>query len=335
MSKNYSVLNRLAAVLVAVLMLIAAETPVAAGNMQFTVKPGISLFSGYTKFVMDLRVQWPNDAIGSIKSELDFPLDVTMAGAQVGLGSSPQMNYDWSVMIGYYTNTNDPNDLMIDGDWAYDPTPGSVNGQFSYTESHVAMDATLLTFEARRSLYFREKWVLGVTAEFRYQKFQQDVLDFTGWYIDGNGQEFTQSYDSLCLIYEVIYKIPAAGFYLTVKPTNGFSFTTRLLGAVVSAKDEDDHILRYRLATASGTGSGIIGGFGARFDIGKGEQRLRPFIEADGEYLSLTVKTSGDQVWYGDDPVTPEDDTGDELHSIPHNFYSRQYQIRLRAGLSF
>ena len=312
-----------------------AESTQATSLIQFTVKPGFSVFSGYTKFVMDLRVQWETGGIGDLKSELEFPLDVTMAGVQVGIGSAPHIRDDWAVLVGYYTNTGDPDELMTDGDWRYDPTPGSINGQFSYTESHVSMEATLFTIEARKALINREKYIIGVTAEYRYQKFAQDILDFHGWYIDDAGQQFEQGYEGLSLTYEVIYKMPAGGFYLTYRPANTVAVTGRLLGTIVSAKDIDDHILRNRLATADGTGPGVIGGLSARFNFGGATHRMKPFIEADAEFVSLSVKTNGDLYWYGDDPITTEDDTGTELHNIPHHFTSRQAQLRLRAGISF
>jgi hypothetical protein len=307
----------------------------AASSVKLTLKPSVGMMSGYTKYVMDIRGQFESGEIGSIKSELEFPLDVTVVGFQFGIGPAPHIHNDWGIDVSYATSQGDPSGLMLDSDWMYDPSPGGINGQFSYTESHTSMDATFWSIQARKSIHWQESFAIGVTAEYRHQKIYQEVLDLAGWQKDGSGQLYEVTYDGLAGTYEVKYNLIAGGFYSTIQIGGRGSFSTRLLGARVSSSDTDNHVLRNKRSNSHGTGAAIIGGATARVNLRSRTARIVPFVQAEGEFLSLSVRTSELQYWYGDDPVTEEDDTGSSLDAIPHHLTSRQYQLRLALGISF
>lgn len=304
-------------------------------SVKLTLKPSVGMMSGYTKYVMDIRGRFENGEIGSLKSELEFPLEVTVVGFQFGIGPASHIRNDWGVDVAYATSTGDPTELMLDSDWMYDPSPGGINGQFSYTESHSSMDGTFWSVQARKSIHWQESFAIGVTAEYRHQRIYQEVLDLAGWQKDGSGQLYELTYEGLAGTYEVKYNLIAGGFYSTIHIGGRGSFSTRLLGARVSSSDKDNHVLRNKRSNSRGTGAAIIGGATARMNLSNSAKPIVPFVQGEAEFLSLSVRTSELQYWYGDDPVTEEDDTGSSLNAIPHHLTSRQYQLRLALGISF
>ena len=100
------------------------------------------------------------------------------------------------------------------------------------------------------------------------------------------------------------------------------------------ASDYDDHLRRNKVATSHVMGRGVITDLNAFYTI-SGGGRVKPFIELVGSFLYFHASGSQKQRWYGDDPITAEDDTGNLLQGIPHEINSQQASVGLRAGVAF
>ncbi len=301
-------------------------------GVKFTLDPQLSHNFGYTEYIMD--ISFPTvEGNYVLKSELEFPLDVIMAGAKVGLHSTADKLYAWSVKGGYFTNLNDPGGVMKDHDWT--TVRPNVVEKFSFTESPSEMSSTLLLFEGTLRVLHRKRFDLALWGGFRYQKIKQDIIGYKGWQLDTNLIRHDISGTERAVVYRVTYKSPHVGLRANIKLGARASLGARAAFAPVWASDFDDHLLRKKTATADITGSGIISG--ANLDVNlASKSSLKPFVTLVSDLVYFHASGNQTQSWYGDDPATPtEDDTGTVLSGIPHEINTLQINVGLRVGLTF
>ena len=129
--------------------------------------------------------------------------------------------------------------------------------------------------------------------------------------------------------------MPQMGAFLRHDVSRGFSAEVRALFSVVFASDRDDHVLRYRLSTSSGSGKAFIGGIRLRHEFNPRPNRASPFLEVDGEVISIGMHVNQKIEWYGVDPAAPDIPVGYVARGIPHQITSRQGYITVRLGASF
>jgi hypothetical protein len=179
-------------------------------------------------------------------------------------------------------------------------------------------------------------------AGFRYQRTKQTIDNYSGWqkHLDEPTLVYSDSVtfsvvNVPALTYEVKYGSPQVGLMVRLGSAHRSSVSAKAAFAPVFASDEDDHIQRNKLSTASGNGPGIAAGFKAHL-VTRGSEKATPFVDVVADLHSLTVSTSQTQQWYGDDPATPTiDDTGHIEPGIPHEIRSTQLSLGFRFGVSF
>ena len=314
------------------------------GKVKFSISPVIARQFGYTEYQLDIQglVVAPtgDTLLRKARSLLEFPLDAMMGGASITMMSPPSEKHPWSVEAGFLTNVGDPGGKMIDWDW--DRVPGYYDLLWSYTESDAEMRSIILSLEISREMYRRQSLGVSLLAGLRYQRLKQTVDNYAGFQrplddvnlVYGDPIEFAVTGVD-ALTYEVKYTTPQIGLRAMLGSQYRSSASAKVLFAPVFAWDEDDHIQRKKISTASGNGPGIAAGFKVHLLTG-GNKNATPFIDVVADFYSLKVSTSQTQRWYGDDPATPSfDDTGTVSAGIPHEIRSTQFTLGARFGVGF
>lgn len=307
-----------------------------AGGAAFSFSPYVSKGFGNTKWVMETRGYVDVGVIGTVKSELDYPLNAMYGGINLRLSSTVAALKEWSIALSVGTNFNDPSNVMKDHDWL--TIPGDFDGKISYTESSAKMNSLVGSIEVQLTLKQGLKSRFGLLGGMRYQHFDQELYDLKGWQLDENLDRFYFDVyqDTLVGTYKVTYTMPNVGLFYRLQFTPGSSAEVNGAFSVPFVSDEDDHVLRNRIATASSTGTGFFGKIKFHLappSVGIG---VKPFVELEGEFLTIDAQPKQEIYWYGDDPITPaEDDTGSRVTGIPHHVTSKQGYITGRIGLSF
>ena len=223
---------------------------------------------------------------------------------------------------------------MKDHDWI--TVPGVIDEKISYTESSVEMGSLVGALEWTRTLTRGRTAQFGLFGGIRYQHIDQELYDLWGWQLNDDLVRvyFDVFQDTLVGTYKITYTMPHFGFFtgVTLHPAATATLRSGFMIAIVS--DEDDHVLRNRKATASGSGYGFLGGVSIRFAPAGPTRPMRPFLELDGELIYVNASPRQTIEWYGDDPITGYDDTG-ESAVVSHDITSMQGYITARIGLTF
>jgi len=282
--------------------------------VKLSVAPQISHNFGYTEYIMDISIL-TDSGLFELKSELEFPLDVVMAGVTVGLYSNAEALYAWSIEGGYFINLDDPGGVMKDHDWMT-LVWGQEAEKFSYTESRVEMKSTLVTAEASLRVAHGRSFDLDLWGGFRYQKIEQDVIGYDGWQLDTNLVRHELSGTEPAIFYRVVYKSPHFGLRSNIRLGRHTSIGAKAAFALVWTSDYDDHLLRFKDAAADITGRGFISGLSLRHRLPYISGRAQPFFELVGGFIYFHASGSQTQYWYGDDPVTEDNDTGTIISGV-------------------
>ena len=321
------------AILCIIIILLTFQFSNAESYNYFNIAPKFSYSLGHTTYELNTLVAVDNGVPVYANSELEFPLNVFWAGGRVGWYNLNNGRKEWTAEISFMTNVADPGGKMKDWDWF--SSPGYADLEFGYTES----DAQLKGFKINAELTKRfHSWnfssayfVLG----FKYQKVEQDIIGFEGWQLNDNLEQVFFSSDLPALYYRVTYAQPMAGLRYSHEFNRNASIDLTAAFVYTIADDLDDHLLRYKVSESDGTGGGFLGGFVYHRNFGRMGNKSHTFFEISADVMTLKVTTDQFQEWYGDDPITPEDDTGTRLEDIPHEFRSFQLNLGFSLGITF
>ena len=78
--------------------------------------------------------------------------------------------------------------------------------------------------------------------------------------------------------------------------------------------------------------TGLLAGFNLRFELPIAQSS---FLQFSSTYNSINANGAQTQEWYGDDPSSPQDDTGEIFSGIPHTVRSKQYTLTAQLGIEF
>lgn len=336
------------------LLLLVPLTIVQAENkLEFSVSPSFGHTYGETEYIMDITSAFIDEngdlivdefgqpIIFQLKSQLEYPLDVVTAGVNVRLNSVADPS-KWSLEAGIFTSVNDPGGIMKDSDWegaiGYFPLT-----QWSYTESSAKMSSLMLNVEATHRVLSPGKLRISALGGFRYHRIEQELFGVDGWQrtFDDINMEFEDPFffdllgDTQVLYYEVKYIMPLIGLHSTTDLSPNLSAGLKTIFSPVWYKDVDDHVLRNKISEADGNGLGFIGSLTARYWLGSRGGAAVPYVDFFAEYTTISTTGSQTQKWYGDDEITPDDDTGNFIAGIPHDVNATLYHLGLKIGMSF
>lgn len=310
-------------------LLLFAVQPAAPQDQKktiFTIEPELSYSFGETQYEMVLRSG--DVGVTGIRSLLEFPVNVFSMGTTVRLVGNAGTRHPWGLALTLTTNINDPAGKMRDGDWLL--LASGQEFKFQYTESEQKMSSYTIALEASRGFKSGRRTSFDLLLGYRFQRIVQDLYGYSGWYWDGG--EVPIRGDEHALYYRVLYHSPSLGFRLKVGNPDRTNYHFQAAFSPTYMKDHDDHLLRFKVATAAGWGEGILCQSGIRFNLKK-EARNRPYLELVARFAYIHGSPSQTQRWYGDDPASPEDDTGIEISGIPHTIKLTQLSLGARLGV--
>ena len=287
----------------------------------------------------------PVDVTTDVLSRLEFPLDGFSAVLGARLAVLDEVRgvqgrealagrAAWLFNVEASISVTPPAGSMRDYDWL--KVQGYPQIPFSYTESDV--EGTTIGVEGQAAKRMGRagglSWYLA--AGYFFQHIAQDVLGYTGWQYVWNGG----AYDlyviygtEKALTYELTLHAPMVGGFGVLAVGPRLTLEASAFYLLVLASDRDDHVLRYKLSTASGTGNGLRASLAARYALGDPRGTAQPYLALEAQFLTLKVSTTQRQEWYGDDPGTPGDDTGTVYTGIDHVITSTQLRLVLAAGV--
>ncbi|UCE24793.1 MAG: omptin family outer membrane protease [Candidatus Zixiibacteriota bacterium] len=338
---------------IAILLALPLETANAEKKVQVSVSPSIGYSLGKTEYILNVATyradnngdvitdQFGEPIVFLVKSQLEYPLDVVTGGARIRLVPVHDPGL-WSIEAGVLTSLNDPKGAMKDSDW--DAASGFYElTKWSYTESSPEMKSLMLDIEATRRILTRGKVQIAVLAGFRYYKIEQDLFGVDGWQriFDPVTLTYSEQFffdelaDTQVLFYEVKYSMPQIGLNLSTDLSPKVAARLKTVFTPVWYEDVDDHVLRNKLSTSDGTGTGFVGSLNIHYDISSGQAQSAPFIDFFAEVMTLTASGDQTQEWYGDDPASPgSDDTGLRIDGLPHEVNSTRFHFGVKIGMS-
>jgi hypothetical protein len=304
----------------------------------FTMTIDTIWVTGDTRYLYEDPSIIPTGVPRGGSSELIFPLNTLVEGLRFHYVPASQERLRWALEVSFHTNLIDTYGLMQDYDWWM--YPGIPKVPFNYTESPAAMRWYLAAAEAQFNLSSGEWGKVALAFGYRFQFINQRITSGNGWSLDTNldgtlEPRTPDQFNVYALDYRIFYNTVTAGMNLILNPASPVSITAEAGFALPYVYDRDNHILRHKLSTASGIGYGGIAGLEARYTWSPASSRLRPFVALSSSGLWLFANTLQTQYWYGDDPFTPWDDTGNWISGIDHRISTRQYRVAFILGLQF
>ena len=305
-------------------------------QINFTVKPSFWKMSGETEY--DFNITFPEilpsgDTVDyAIRSLLEFPLDVNIVGGSVGIMKSNQEKTFWTLELGLYTSLGDPGGLMKDHDWITDP--GVFDGKKSYTESDAKMKMLMFDIEGTALIFDFGGASLSILGGYRYQKIEQEIIGFSGWFIDTNLTRQLQSGTEPAIDYWITYKGPKFGLSFQRVFSSKVQLNLKSALTIVWAEDFDDHLLRGFHTFADGTGLGILTGGKIRWDLNAQISSSHPFVEFQASYDYFSVDATQTREQYADAGPN-EFPVGTSFGGLPHDLKSSQFRFGVNLGLIF
>lgn len=307
------------------------------GPAHVTLQPYFAISSGYTKYEMDMS-GYVGDTFMRVRSELEFPLDVTVLGANLVVEFPDQR---WSIEGGGFVGVNDPSGRFKDGDWiTIDTISYLQNLQFGYTESRT--EISLYQFQAGLDYQALRSRALDLDgrAGLRYQHIEQNALGYEGTYVRYWEAPplpvDTVASAQKAITYRVNYSICYLGFRAESKLASRLQINLGGAACYFWVSDFDDHLLRGKTGKADGTGTGGIGSFDLIYWFDEIRSKVRPFVSLNGEVLSLSSTMRQTQHWYRDEPViggvVP---AGTTVPGIHHKITTQQMRIGGSVGIRF
>jgi len=308
---------------------------------EFTAASSTRFSFGKTEYVMDINQLDSDGARYLLKSQLEFPLDVPLFGAEFTLDLLRGQQRTWQFSLGIWTNLTDPNGTMYDSDWSNLET--DTYEMFSYTESDAEMSSVLLHARAGRVIHHTPATDVLLYGGLHFQNINQDVIGFKGWQLDELANRYYFDIENVKGIeYEVTYLMPHAGLAIAQTFTPSITAGAHAAYAAVFVSDFDDHVLRYKTAEADITGNGLLAGLDFTVDIGRNRGR-QTFISFTGDLILVRASGAQTQTWYEDelgfDPDTGETvvrvEKGTTLTGLPHDINTTQFHAGLMFGVRF
>lgn len=298
-------------------------------TLKFTLEPELNYTFGETQYEMYWQSNPGGTGVTGIRSLLEFPVNAFTVGGTARLAQGPESRNPLGLALTVATKVNDPSGKFKDGDW-YLLGSGS-EFKIQYTESKQKMSLFLLNFEASIGFPSGRRTSFDMFGGFRYHRIVQDIFGYSGWY--WTTQPVPIEGTEHALYYKVSYLSPYVGFRLKRGKPNRESFHIQAAIAPTHMKDFDDHLLRFKVGTASGWGMGVLAQSGLKFNLRNNGSTI-PFLEITGRFAYLHGSLSQTQTWYGDDPATSEDDTGTSISNIPHAITLTQLSLGARLGFA-
>ncbi len=315
----------------AVFMLLLNTGFLSAQNNKLNVEPYTKVVLGSTEYLL----QAPG-----VQSKLEFPLNSLVLGVGADYSVQRRGMEEWRFKLSAGTAIGGPWGPLKDHDWYLVEDAPPI--KFSYTESEAEMFLFEVDAGAEKRLHSSDEAHFFASLQYSFQYISQNALGYSGWqYVQDPNPPVDDDYvyaiavmnsDLLALEYTIAYQRLAAGGVLRWQPYPRLGIDLTLLPQLTYVRDKDDHVLRNKLSTAMGIGFGGEGELSITYRW-PSAQNYESYMSLTGNLLYLRAVTEQTQKWYGDDPGTSEDDTGQKYTGITHIIQTLQGSLSLSAGV--
>jgi hypothetical protein len=286
----------------------------------------VSRWFGDTRYELNAKSEDPGEpgTLVDIRSELKFPLDVTLLGVTARWDPGMPGSSLWGAAAGVHMNVTDPASKMTNEDW--------IGGrQIAFTESNADLDMLLATAAVHYRFRQGHRSAVSLLLHFDYQRVDQYLVGFEGWRGSlFSDERFPISGTAPVVDYRVEYLSPRLGVAGDYQFGDFSRLALETSAGVVYAWDKDDHLLRGRISEGDGWGFGLNSSIA--LDLLPGFAPLG-WLSASliGELRFFHAEGDVDQRWYRDEDLP----AGTEINDIPYQLQSLQTQISLNVGVSF
>jgi outer membrane protease len=279
-----------------------AEVGWAFNNGRIYLDLGVQ--SGYLKGDTTYRITFLEGA-----SELEFPLKAYLFGPEISWGYKNSQKQDkLQVKFKWLNNISRNSGKMKDSDWIEgDGQPGLD----IYSESDIELKAYIIDVNAIYNFWPIKQLSIGPMVGYKYQRFEYDVKNTKQIGIGIYAPDYTASVSGRTLDYEVVYHIPYFGLGSNI--LFGKKFRVNMTGGYTpwaTAKDRDDHILRYKLSEADVEGYTYFASLNAILNF-----LPHWFLIISGEYMKIHTTGTQHQSFYAGPYVGWTADVDDKITS--------------------
>jgi outer membrane protease len=276
----------------------------------------IGVQSGYLKGDTTYRISFPEGA-----SELEFPLKTYLLGPEISWSyKNPQKQDKFRVKIRWLTNIGHGSGKMKDSDWIEgDGQPGLD----IYSESDIKLKANIMDVNAIYSFWPIKQLSIGPMMGYKYQQFKYNVKNTDQVGIGIYDLFYTTSVPGKTMEYKMVYHIPYFGLNSDI--LLGKKFKVNMSGGYTpwaSAKDRDDHILRYKFSEGDTDGYTYFVNLNAIWNF-----LPHWFLTISGEYMKIRTTGTQHQSFYAGPDVGQTFDVDDKITS-KQRFFSATMTYR-------
>lgn len=236
-------------------------------------------------------------------SELQFPLDVPVAGGELRFSFKSPVLFSHSTLgVRFMGSLSDSAGDMRDFDWVPE---GVLRGD---TRSSASLDATMLSVYLKGPFYIGPGWWWGETitfngvVEYAHQEFDYEVFGLDGWYsLDGPPSQRTtvsESSDTKVMTYNVKYDTLCVGGEVLDTFASMVTFEGSLLGGIAFVSDKDDHLLRSKLSEGDAVGLAIKLHGAAVYNAMWGGDSARWYLKGALDFMAVSSVGEQDQAYY-------------------------------------
>jgi len=265
------------------------------------------------------------NATGGVESELEFPLETVLIGLEGSYIEKDKKGRErLSLRFHWFTNVDNGSGVLKDSDWLsgqpeIDLVGASHPGLDIYSESDISLKTHIIDVHASYKFWPSDRWCIGPLAGFLFEKFSFDASNVSQVGYGPYAGSYTQSTSGPVLTYEVTYVVPYVGVHAEARVSRSLRAGIDLgFSPVASASDEDDHLLRTKVARGSTTGTAYLVTIAAIWDL-----RNNDFLQLRGQHVDISTTGTQSQSWYGnaDAPIAY---AGDVITGIDDRIESRQ-----------
>jgi hypothetical protein len=239
------------------------------------------------------------------RSKLEWPIDAKTIGIRLGLSAHEIFEAEFNIAATPWLSNHRP---MKDFDYLEETGGQTHNGVDIYSEND--LDSKVLVFALHSCIYpLRTRFIsAGFTAGYQYDEFDYRAYN-TRQIGYGPWQNQTGKLSGPTSIYTINYNIFSIGLALKSSIEDTLIITLEASALpLVYAKDEDEHLKRNRVSYSSTSGTGYQVSFSSLFKI-----TGNWFISSRYSYTRIATDGHQNQYWYGDDPATTNNDTGESI----------------------
>jgi hypothetical protein len=290
--------------------------------------------AGYQVAATSYAFSFPASTTSSVRgsSQLDWPLNMFVAGVQARVSNEADR---WSASGSFSGSLNNPVGTMLDRDWI-DTT------EFSHTDSATTASLWIADVTARYRFLaanFDDAEInVDALAGYRHEGLSTDAFGVTGWQLNQRGQQQPVSLgaDKKVIHYESQRAMPHLGVGVRSRLYERLlmDFDAQLL--IPISFDEDDHVLRHKLANATSAGVGLLVDCTPRWVVwGDPNRGLAVAVGADLQLRLLQTWGKLNQHYYDTDPYLAGVGPTTQIPSADESYTSALGSFRATVDLLF